>query len=49
MNSDEQYVNSDFCPLHNESMWPCEITVHAQGKKKEEGKRETGKRATGFS
>ena len=30
MNSDEQYVDSDFCLLHSK---PCEVTVHIQGKK----------------
>ena len=46
MNSDEQYVNSDFCSLHSEPMWGY---CSRAEKKEEEGKREIGKRATGFS
>ena len=33
MNSDKQCVNSDFCLL---TVNPCEVTVHAQEKKKVE-------------
>ena len=36
MNSDKQCVNSDFCPC---TVNQCEITVHAQEKKKNLKKR----------
>ena len=31
VNSNEQYINSDFYPLHNE---PYEVTIHVHKKKK---------------